>query len=137
MQRVEIVWWVAGGDAFFTVCLWRAGYAPTEPGYSVFVPEARVFDPFQWEWNNDNDGEARMLLAVEAFKSGLCDSQCQVQISSCPCSLRSEFQTSSLLLAHAQVHDLKCQHAPARVYHALLSLNCPCGGIPWCFLPFW
>ncbi|CAL8466520.1 g6056 [Coccomyxa elongata] len=69
-----------GGDAFFTVCLWRAGYAPTDPGYSVFVPEARVFDPFQWEWNNDNDGEARMLLAIEAFKKGLCDRQCQLRL---------------------------------------------------------
>lgn len=81
---VQIIWGCVGGDAFFTVCLWRAGYAPTDPGYSVFVPEARVFDPFQWEWNNDNDGEARMLLAIEASKKGLCERQCQVQTPSCP-----------------------------------------------------
>ena len=39
----------AGGDAFFTICLWRAGFALTDPGYSVFNPDAKLFDPFQYE----------------------------------------------------------------------------------------
>ncbi|KAK9916685.1 hypothetical protein WJX75_005772 [Coccomyxa subellipsoidea] len=69
-----------GGDAFFTVCLWRAGYAPTDPGYSVFNPEARVFDPFQWEWGNDSDGEIKILQALEASKSGSCDYHCQLRL---------------------------------------------------------
>ncbi|EIE26267.1 hypothetical protein COCSUDRAFT_39407 [Coccomyxa subellipsoidea C-169] len=69
-----------GGDAFFTICLWRAGYAPTDPGYSVFNPEARIFDPFQWEWGNDSDGEARIMRALEDSKSGSCDHQCQLRL---------------------------------------------------------
>ena len=40
---------LAGGNAFFTICLWRSGYALTDPGFSVFNPEARLFDPFQYE----------------------------------------------------------------------------------------
>ena len=39
----------AGGDAFFTVCLWRSSFALTDPGFSVFNPDAKLFDPFQYE----------------------------------------------------------------------------------------
>lgn len=39
----------AGGDAFFTICLWRSGFALTDPGFSVFNPDAKLFDPFQYE----------------------------------------------------------------------------------------
>jgi len=39
----------AGGDAFFTICLWRSGFALTDPGFSVFTPDAKLFDPFQYE----------------------------------------------------------------------------------------
>ena len=39
----------AGGDAFFTICLWRSGFALTDPGFSIFNPDAKLFDPFQYE----------------------------------------------------------------------------------------
>lgn len=38
-------WLCAGGDASLSVCLWRAGYAFTDPGYSFYHPEVQAFDP--------------------------------------------------------------------------------------------
>ncbi|KAL0044069.1 hypothetical protein WJX82_007075 [Trebouxia sp. C0006] len=35
----------SGGDALISVCLWRAGYAFTDPGYSFYHWEAKSFDP--------------------------------------------------------------------------------------------
>ncbi len=68
----------AGGDAFFTICLWRAGFAPTDPGLSVFDPSARIFDPYQFEWGSDKDGEKRILANLERSHKGECDWKCQV-----------------------------------------------------------
>ena len=51
LLRVHVVLYksTAGGGALFTICLWRAGFALTDPGYSVFNPDAKLFDPFQYE----------------------------------------------------------------------------------------
>ena len=38
-------WCFVGGDASLSVCLWRAGYAFTDPGYSFYHPEVQAFDP--------------------------------------------------------------------------------------------
>ena len=38
-------WLCVGGDASLSVCLWRAGYAFTDPGYSFYHPEVQAFDP--------------------------------------------------------------------------------------------
>jgi len=35
----------AGGDAFLSRCIWQAGYAFTDPGYSFYHWEAKSFDP--------------------------------------------------------------------------------------------
>lgn len=35
----------AGGDAFITICLWRAGFAHSDPGWSFSRPDMRMFDP--------------------------------------------------------------------------------------------
>jgi len=35
----------AGGDAFLSRCIWKAGYAFTDPGYSFYHWEAKSFDP--------------------------------------------------------------------------------------------
>lgn len=35
----------SGGDALISVCLWKAGYAFTDPGYSFYHWEAKSFDP--------------------------------------------------------------------------------------------
>lgn len=34
-----------GGDAFLSRCVWKAGYAFTDPGYSFYHWEAKSFDP--------------------------------------------------------------------------------------------
>lgn len=36
---------VAGGDAFISICLWRAGFAFTDPGPGFFDPKIQMFDP--------------------------------------------------------------------------------------------
>ena len=35
----------SGGDAFLSRCIWQAGYAFTDPGYSFYHWEAKSFDP--------------------------------------------------------------------------------------------
>ena len=35
----------SGGDALISVCLWKAGYGFTDPGYSFYHWEAKSFDP--------------------------------------------------------------------------------------------
>ena len=35
----------AGGDAFLSECIMRAGYGFTDPGYSFYHWEAKSFDP--------------------------------------------------------------------------------------------
>ena len=42
-----------GGEAFLTECLWVKGFAPTDPGFSVYRPSVRLFDPFQWTGHDD------------------------------------------------------------------------------------
>lgn len=42
-----------GGEAFLTECLWTKGYAPTDPGFSLYRPPVRLFDPFQWTGHDD------------------------------------------------------------------------------------
>ncbi|BDA41187.1 hypothetical protein COCOBI_01-8420 [Coccomyxa sp. Obi] len=41
------------GEAFLTQCLWAKGFAPTDPGFSLYRPAARLFDPFQWSGHDD------------------------------------------------------------------------------------
>ncbi|KAK9917000.1 hypothetical protein WJX75_009748 [Coccomyxa subellipsoidea] len=41
------------GEAFLTECLWTKGFAPTDPGFSVYRPPVRLFDPFQWTGHDD------------------------------------------------------------------------------------
>lgn len=42
-----------GGEAFLTKCLWEKGFAPTDPGFAVYRPSVRLFDPFQWTGHDD------------------------------------------------------------------------------------
>ncbi len=42
-----------GGETFLTECLWRMGFAPTDPGFSIYRPSARLFDPFKWTGHDD------------------------------------------------------------------------------------
>lgn len=41
------------GEVFLTQCLWAKGFAPTDPGFSLYRPSARLFDPFQWSGHDD------------------------------------------------------------------------------------
>ena len=52
-------------------CLWRAGYAITDPGYSFYHPELRMFDPVSQEGR-------QLLYAFTEGLSGGCDASCQV-----------------------------------------------------------
>ena len=62
----------AGGDAFISICLWQAGYAVTDPGFSFYHPEVQMFDP------GPEDRMGVMLKLVRALDSNRCDSRCKV-----------------------------------------------------------
>ena len=61
----------AGGDALLMACLWKAGYAITDPGFSFYHPELRMFDPVSQEGR-------QLLYAFTEGLSGGCDDSCQV-----------------------------------------------------------
>ncbi len=61
----------AGGDAFLSICLWQAGYAITDPGYSFYHPEVQMFDP------GPEDRMGVMMRLVRALDHR-CDETCQV-----------------------------------------------------------
>lgn len=62
---------VAGGDAFISICTWQAGYAMTDPGYSFYHPEVNMFDP------GPEDRMGNMMKLVRALDHR-CDDTCQV-----------------------------------------------------------
>lgn len=63
----------AGGDAFISICLWQAGYAMTDPGYSFIRPEVQMFDP------GPEDRMGVMMKLVRAIDHR-CDEPCQVRL---------------------------------------------------------
>lgn len=63
----------AGGDAFISICIWQAGYAMTDPGYSFYHPEVQMFDP------GPEDRMGVMMKLVRALDHR-CDANCQVSI---------------------------------------------------------
>ena len=63
-----------GGDALLMACLWKAGYAISDPGVSFYHPELRMFDPVSQEGR-------QLLYAFTEGLSGGCDDSCQVHIS--------------------------------------------------------
>ena len=60
----------AGGDALLMACLWKAGYAITDPGFSFYHPELRMFDPVSQEGR-------QLLYAFTEGLSGGCDASCR------------------------------------------------------------
>ena len=62
----------AGGDALLMACLWKAGYAISDPGFSFYHPELRMFDPVSQEGR-------QLLYAFTEGLSGGCDDSCQVR----------------------------------------------------------
>ena len=52
-------------------CLWKAGYAISDPGFSFYHPELRMFDPVSQEGR-------QLLYAFTEGLSGGCDDSCQV-----------------------------------------------------------
>lgn len=64
----------AGGDAFISICLWRLGFAHTDPGPWFNDPAMRLFDAAAWMGTRNL--AARLFEAAE----GLCtDAICQVE----------------------------------------------------------
>ena len=55
-----------GGDGLLMACLWRAGYAVSDPGFSFYHPELRMFDPISQEGR-------QLLYAFTEGLSGGCD----------------------------------------------------------------
>lgn len=56
-------------------CLWKAGYAISDPGFSFYHPELRMFDPVSQEGR-------QLLYAFTEGLSGGCDDSCQVHCHS-------------------------------------------------------
>lgn len=93
----------AGGDALLTICLWKAGYAHTDPGFSFFHPTVRMFDPGP----EDSPG---LLYAMTEALGGRCDPSCQVRLT--PLLIKS-FDTSLCCIAFhktAQVCRMPWHH---------------------------
>ena len=61
-----------GGDAFITICLWKAGFAHTDPGYSFTHPDIRAFDPLS------GDGIGLLGLLLHLAAGGTLEPQPQV-----------------------------------------------------------
>ena len=66
----------AGGDAFISICMWQAGFAVTDPGYSFYHPEVQMMDPGP----EDRLG-IMMKLSRALGGTGVtrCDERCQVR----------------------------------------------------------
>lgn len=64
----------AGGDAFISICLWQAGFAVTDPGYSFYHPEIQMMDP------GPEDRLGIMMKLARALDANRCDERCRVSI---------------------------------------------------------
>ena len=61
----------AGGDSFLQICLWRQGFAVTDPGPGLTLPDVQMFDP------GTEDRKGLMHRWISALE-GECDEVCQV-----------------------------------------------------------
>ena len=62
----------AGGDAFISICMWQAGFAVTDPGYSFYHPEIQMMDP------GPEDRLGIMMKLARALDANRCDERCRV-----------------------------------------------------------
>lgn len=44
MEKCTKSLYSTGGDAFISICLWQAGYAITDPGLGLFIPDLQALD---------------------------------------------------------------------------------------------
>ena len=65
----------AGGDAFISICMWQAGYAVTDPGFSFYHPEIQMMDP------GPEDRLGIMMKLARALDANRCDERCRVHPS--------------------------------------------------------
>lgn len=70
---------LAGGDAFLSRCIWQAGYAFTDPGYSFYHWEAKSFDP----------GPESSRKLVQDFSAALLGACAQEPLVSHPLPVRN------------------------------------------------
>ena len=66
----------SGGDALISVCLWKAGYGFTDPGYSFYHWEAKSFDP-------GPENSTLLLAYLEDAISNNADQYSLVRICTC------------------------------------------------------
>ncbi|DBA89858.1 TPA: hypothetical protein ACH3X2_004716 [Trebouxia sp. C0005] len=97
-----------GGDALLMACLWKAGYAITDPGFSFYHPELRMFDPVSQEGR-------QLLYAFTEGLSGGCDESCQTLLTHVVSShVRSAIHgipgAASMIRAMANTYNLYLQH---------------------------
>lgn len=97
-----------GGDGLLMACLWRAGYAVTDPGFSFYHPELRMFDPVSQEGR-------QLLYAFTEGLSGGCDASCQTLLSHVVTShVRSAVHGipagASMIRAMSNIYKLYMQH---------------------------
>lgn len=62
---------LAGGDSFLQICLWRQGFAVTDPGAGLTLPDVQMFDP------GTEDRKGLMHKWISALE-GECEEVCQV-----------------------------------------------------------
>ena len=75
---VEDVNPLSGGDAFISICLWRAGFAFTDPGPGFFDPKIQMFDP------GPEDTLGAMVWIAHALLDK-CNALCMVCMYSVAC----------------------------------------------------
>lgn len=82
-----------GGDAFITICLWKAGYGMTDPGWSFFHPEFRMFDAGP----EDRQG---VLMRLSKALDRRCDDMCQVRSHAQRCPINNDMVPIPLFAPH-------------------------------------
>lgn len=62
-----------GGDAFISICLWKAGYGTTDPGFSFYHPEIQMFDP-------GPEDRMGVLMRLSRALERKCDDSCALML---------------------------------------------------------
>ncbi|KAL3145530.1 hypothetical protein ABBQ32_003355 [Trebouxia sp. C0010 RCD-2024] len=129
LQTISLEWmeqciWseqAPGGDGLLMACLWKAGYAVTDPGFSFYHPELRMFDPISQEGR-------QLLYAFTEGLSGGCDSSCQMLLTHVVSShVRSAVhgipEAASMIQAMANIYHLYLQQRGSVIEQVHTSLN--------------
>lgn len=109
---------IAGGDAFISICLWRAGYAFTDPGPGFFDPKIQMFDP------GPEDTLGAMVWLAHALLDK-CNALCTVRRSCRLCRVsthNTQRQLDSMVSLHIRSRTFGPIQDAAHFMRALMAM---------------